>query len=357
LRLAYLGLGGLIVLAAAACGAEGPQSHPDASDADVKNNGPDGGEGPPEAGFNAVVPSLVFIDGLVSGFATNTFGQPLQLADVRVCVFDVGKNAYITQHAAPYSTPMPLTNYPGIRQGSGVDLGAASSQVRIDVFSADDLSGDAAWSPDTQLVCQQIACNKQGVPCKAHVSFPVTLGGDVNVVALVDDNTDGGVGVNVATASFEYKNYAGDPGSLWGTVIDFSTWHASETIGAFYGDWQTGAGDDVQIANPLFKNKGLPPQQITGAIASYETQGIRFDQFSGQQPFDRFGQSLDSIAYVANAAVSPTVFYDVRQNFVFALIGDPNDPTSVLANGGRDPQFERTGLHIAAIPYAQPKPL
>jgi hypothetical protein len=348
LRLAWLGT--LLLLA---CGSSSAGPPPD--DGGIKNSDHETG---PDAGGDAIplapVPTLVFVDGVVDGTTQSTSGLFLELGDVRVCVFDVAKSAFVTQHPLPYDAPMPLTNYPGLRQGTGMDFGTQPTQVRLDIYSATGgLETDAVWS-QTSHTCLNDECDGGGPPCFPHVSLTVTLDLGVNVVALVDDpSADGGATVKLLKATFADKTFAGAESSLSGTVVNFSGWPAGGAIGAFYGDPSTDAGADTTISSSLAADTSPPPDQIAANIGGdYDTHAIYFDQL--QQPFERFGQTLDSIAYVANAAVSPTVFYDVRENFVFALVGDPNDTSGVQLNGGRNPQFNRRGLHIAAVPYATP---
>ena len=317
--------------------------------ADRYEAGTDGSsEGPPDGAIpNSTPSSLVFVDGVVNGDTTGVDGRFLELADVRVCVFDNEQGKFISQHALPYDAPMPLTNYPGIRQGSGLDLGSVSTSVRLDVYSTAGLESDAAWSPTTNT-CDVMNCATVGPPCVAHVSFPLTLSAGVNVVALVDDpSADAGSGVKMERTAFSDNPFAGGLSSLWGTSIaSFAHWHDGAQITAVYDDLTSDAGAGTPIPSP--------PNALDGDLTGkYETHGVRFVA-TGQQTSDQFAQTLDSIAYVANAAVAPPVFYGVRENFVFALVGDPNDPTAVNDQGGRNPQFNRHGLHIAAIPYGTP---
>jgi hypothetical protein len=320
-------------------------------DAGPDGSGDDGGFGfegappPGDATPNDTATSVVFVDALVNGAATGADGNPFTLGDVRVCVLDKSKSTFLTNFPQPYDAPMPLTNYPGIRQGSGIDLGSLPANLQLDIYTTAGLENDAAWAPTTSRDCGSINCNTTGPQCVPHVSIPVALNIGVNVIALVDDpNPDGGVGVKLVQASFIDNPFGGGPNTLWGSVVDFSGWHAGSTLSAFYG------APAVQGDGPTIPF--LSPAQIKDDITGqFEDHGIRFEA-PVQQDF--FGQSLDSIAYVANPAITPPEFYGVRESFVLALVGDPNDATSVNKVGGRDPQFDRKGLHIAAIPYGPP---
>jgi hypothetical protein len=315
----------------------------------------DAGGGTDAFSSQSLEPSIVLVDGLVLGAANDTAGKPLTLDDVRVCLHNGSNGAAITPHALPDAMPMPLTNYAGVQRGGGIDLGnVAVASVRVDVYSAADLASDAAWvdSKTRQTYeCQTMSCNTGSLPCRAHASFTVTLTPQINVLALVDDEV---AGVKVARASFDDVPFAGAVNDLWGTVMDFSGWHKGSPVGAFFGNFTDGSGQSDTIANPLVAAPSAPAK--IGSLGTYDGAGVRFDSFSGQQPFDRFGQSLDSIAFVSNPAVSPPDFYGVRENFVVALVGDPTDPASALVNGGRNPKWDGRGLHIVAVPYATQRP-
>jgi len=303
--------------------------------------------------------SVVLVDGLVNGDTKDTTGASLTLDDVRVCIRNATTKAPITQYALPDSTTMPLTNYPGIHRGGGVDLGSIKSfDVEVDVFSASDLAGDATWSSSRgNFTCQLIEQDQNSLPARPHARFSVTLKGGVNVLALVDAADDAGATVGLEQRSFDDVTFAGAEGSLWGTVVDFSGWHAASQVGAYFGNPVDGSGPtNDAIVDPIDSKKTPSPHEIAKTIDGYETLGVRFDALSGGQPADRFGQSLDSIAFVSDAVVTPPEFYGVRANFVFALVGDPNDPTSVKNSGGRDPAFDGRGLHVVAVPYATPLP-
>ena len=342
----------------AACGASnGPDIVDSGSERDDALADAANGQGDVKSPPANVVPELVFVDGVAVGSATWPQGG-FNLDDVRVCVHDqaAAPNVFITPQAVPSDRVIPLTNYVGLQKGSGIDLGSFNAAaIDIDVYPAILLQNDAAWSPDPNETCAKISCTKQGPPCVAHVRLSVVLTGSVNVVALVDDqDLDSGLGVKSRSAAFIDTTFDGTIGAINGTVVDLSDWHTGETIAAYYGDPQGTSGSGAELAKPLAKDAAGAPIPITKSIASYETFGVRFDQIGSAS--DTFGQSLDSIAYVANPTVTPPDFYGVRENFVFALVGDPNDATSVNLENGRNPSFNRNGLHIAAIPYATPRP-
>ncbi len=307
-------------------------------------------------GLGATEPAIVFVDQIVDG--TMELAGDAGVAsfdDVRVCIFD-STNQPLTKYAIPDDVPMPQTNYPGISRGRGVDLGsfATKGSVTIDVFSAGDLQSDASWSTSRDAYeCVAMACS-QGATCQSYESFSVSLTSNVNVLALGDDSATGHV--KIAQTNFTDVPFGAPPGNLVGTVANFSGWHDTNNVDVVYGDWTSTSGTSTTIKNPLAPVLADPPAQIA-VLTTYDDIGLRFDAFSGGQLFDHFGQSLDSIAFVSNPNVDPITFFAVRSNFIFALVGDPNDPTSVQANGGRDITFDRRGLHVVAIPYATPAPL
>lgn len=341
---------------AVACASNSGPAQVDAGDSS-HDSGPDAALTADAAIPGNFAPSLLFVDAVLAGSATWAQGT-FNLDDVRVCVHDksAAPNVFMTDHAQPYDRVIPLTNYVGLQKGSGLDLGTMNATaVDIDVYPAALLQNDAAWSPDSNETCAKISCTNKGPPCVEHVRLSTTLTENVNVVAMVDDTSaDAGSGVKLRTASFTDTPFGGSNGSIHGTVVDLSDWNTGQTIGAYYGDWKGASGTGAPLAVPLAKDVAATPIEVTALVDSYETSGIRFDQ-TGPAP-GSFGQSLDSIAYVADPTVTPPSFYGVRENFVFALVGDPNDATTVNAQDGRNPSFNRNGLHIAAMPYATPRP-
>jgi hypothetical protein len=293
---------------------------------------------------NIKTPSLVLVDGFITGGS-------LQLDDVRVCIRDhnAAEGTYITPHAMPNDRVIPLTNYVGLEKGSGIDLGPTLvPSIDIDIFPAATIANDSAWAPNDALSCSKIACTGT-TGCLLFTRVSVILTQDVDAVALVDDTSASGVGTRVAP--FEDQVFFGKPGEIYGTAVDFSNWNNGDTISAYYGDWQGAAGSGKPVANPIATDGAPTPMLLATSVPSYETLGLRFDAKA-----TTFGQSLDSIAFVASSTVTPPAFYDIRENFVFALVGDPND-TSVNDNGGRNAAFTRKGLHVAAVPYATPRNL
>jgi hypothetical protein len=337
-----------LVFAASACSSDIIMTPQDAGTGDGKQAQNDAGF---DGGPGDFASSLVFVNGLVNGSATDQNGAPIVLDDVRVCVV-TGTKSY----ALPDSAPMPLTNYAGVQRGRGADLGKVSpGNVVLQIYRASELAADAAWVADrSSFTCQTIGCVGLGLPCIRHVTVSASLVPGVNVVALVDALVDAQSSVSLEATSFTDTGFGGSPGELWGTFVDFSGWQSGFEIGAYYGNYVDGAGTNTTLVDPLVKPPITP--KLVATLTTYDDLGVRFDAWSGGHAFARFGQSLDSIAFVSNATVTPPAFYDVRKNFVFALVGDPNDPTSVQLDGGRNPQFDGRGLHVVAIPYATPQP-
>jgi hypothetical protein len=339
------------------CGSPSSTPQDASTEADASLSSPDGGS---EDGFGPnstnVEAAIVLVDGIGDATMqlTNDAGA-IPFDDVRVCIFD-SSNHPLTKYAVPDDTPIPQTNYPGVSLGRGADLGSfAAGAVTIDVFSAGDLQSDAAWETNrTAYECTAIACN--GGACRLHGEFNTALVAGMNVIALGNDAATGHV--NLSNAHFDDIPYAGGPNELYGTVVDFSGWHVPNRVAVSYGDWTAAvdAGTGTSIVDPLGTLVALSPKLI-GSLASYDAIGLQFVAYGNGKPVDAFGESLDSIAYVSNPNVDPITFYGARANFVFALVGDPSNATSVLANGGRDPSFDRIGLHVIAIPYAPPVPL
>ncbi len=297
-------------------------------------------------------PALVLINGIGTSTYELTTGTELQFQDVRVCLFN--GTTPLTPYAIPDDHVMPFTNYVGVERGRGLDLGSfnTSGTITVNVFNASDLANDSAWAPSRAgNDCKSITCDST-FPCRAHAAFQAPLTNDVTLLGLVDDTNSGHV--KLAPVGFEDNAFAGAEGDLWGTVVNLAGWQSGLTVGSFY---MKGTASQA-LMDPLTPNTAAKPALISNlsSPSSYDGASVSFVAESGQQPFDQFAQTLDSIAFVSNPNVDPITFYDVRQNFVFALIGDPSDETSVLLDNGRNYKFDGTGLHIIAVPYATPRP-
>ncbi|HEX7602119.1 MAG TPA: hypothetical protein VF316_10955, partial [Polyangiaceae bacterium] len=146
-----------VTAALAACGAAsaeptdgGGSGSVDASPPPVADAGADG------KGDLSFIPTLVLVNGLVGG-------GKLAYGDVRVCVDGVS-------NPIPDAVAMPMSSYPGVARGTGVDLGRTPALVTLRVFHASDLQMDAAWAK-VRVSCDSFAASYP------PTSIKVTLGG------------------------------------------------------------------------------------------------------------------------------------------------------------------------------------
>jgi hypothetical protein len=319
------------------------------------STGADSGMTDVGAPFTPIQPELIFIDGVSQGNAVDAKAAPFTIDDVRVCIFDSNNAVPLFTYALPDNVFLPSTNIAGIHRGGATDLGTLNSgtaTVTLDIFSANDLQSDTAVSQDrTAYTCKAMTCTV-GATCRPHVVIPnVTISaGKVNVIAVVDDAN--ATSVIAKQSAFDDAAYAGTPNSIYGALVDHSGYGGTDDVNVYFGT-SDGSEPNIPLSTPITRDQAHPPTKVadddTGVLDSL---GLRADAISGQQPASRFWQSLDSIAFVSDESVDPKTFYDVRKNFVIALVGDPKDSTSVAKNGGRDPAFDGRGLHFVAVAYA-----
>ncbi len=347
---AWLAAGCLVV----GCGASTSDAGPPDSALDSE-----GGAASDATPFVPIAPELVLIDGVSQGNAVDAKGAAFTVDDVRVCIFDASNTGALFEYAAPDDVFLPNTNIAGVHRGGATDLGALKgglTTVTLDIFSASDLQNDTSVSQDrTNYTCKAMTCIV-GANCRPHVVVPnvVISAGKVNVVALLDDAN--ATNVIAKQSAFDDHPYSGKPNSIYGGFVNHSGYGGSNDVDVYFGTTD-GSEPNKGLWTPIVPDQAQPPLLVAGDDTGVlDSLGLRADAISGQQPASRFWQSLDSIAFVSDESVDPKTFYDVRKNFVIALVGDPKDPTSVLKDGGRDPNFDGRGLHFVAVAYAPSAP-
>ena len=263
--------------------------------------------------------SLVLVNGLVDA------GKPA-LDAVRVCI--AGK-----PHPLPDAVPMPMTNFPGIPRGTGVDLGAADTTVTLRVFRAIDLRTDAAWSARTS--CDSWA----GLADNTMLTLTNLLPGP-NLAVLVDD-PKGTNGIGAKTAALPAQ-YSGQKDTLQMVAADYSTFATGGEV----------VHVSVQGAAVGFGTAGM----LSSAPYGFSTLGvtldgakIRFDRGATDGAAAFFEQTLGSVQFLADPTTTTATYFDQRTNYAFVLLGDASKPVTTDA---KDLQFDGKGLHVVAIPYA-----
>lgn len=307
----------------AACGAasEAPPNvktgggEPDASGPPGDDAGADGPDN-----VTATAPSLVLVNGLIGG---GKYGYD----DIRVCLDGA-------DYPLPDALPMPMTSYPGVARGTGVDLGA-SNTMTLRVFRAFDLEGDSA-SLGSRIPCASWVA-KTSI---SKTSIPVVLSGPTLVV-LVDDPT-GPDGIQARTGALPAA-YKGTKDSLQLVTAEFSTFaRKGGSLRVTVDDRPAGAGLTGVLSSDAYAFTTAP-----GFVDGAKLRFVRTDLSNVDTA--SFTQTLGSVQFLSDPTTTPAPFFARRANFALVLLGDENLP---VALDGRDLHFDGRGLHAVAVPYA-----
>ena len=255
--------------------------------------------------------------------------------DVRVCLGTGPGDRPLPEDP---THPVPLSNYPGIPLGGGVDLGQYLAPSTIYVISA-KLQKDNYPGGPAQVACNEIL--SPGASAKPYLAVSVPPGsGQARLVVLLDDTSDGGAAA--AAATLDEATY--DPDDAGAAV------HAQ--LGAF-GPWAR-QSVTVDSVDPTDASASLaafdggsvaPPQSLLVDVSPFDGRALRFSS-AGAVPSELV-QSFQDIQSVSDPTTSASVFYGQRANFVFLALGAPGAADAAAA----PPSFESRALHIVAIPY------
>ena len=289
--------------------------------------------GPPEAAPpldgpltpDGAAPSLVVVNGMDQALGV------LNDTNIRVCLGN-GPDDYPLPEDPTH--PVPLSNYPGIPTGGGVDLGARPLPPTIYAISAKLQNDNYPNSPNGSA---RIACDKilgGGAIGKPNIAIPVSNLDVHAVVVLLDGTSDAAADAVAAVLDSQTYGPQGD-GS--------STVYAQ--IGAF-GEWpqQPVTAEIVDPADASTMLAAFDAQSVSGPasvaidLGTFDNRSLRLT--SGSSTFE---QSFQSIQSISDPTTSPSVFYGVRANFLFLLLGAQGDAAA--------PSFGDPSLHIVAIPY------
>lgn len=325
---------GAALAALAACAANDMSPLP-AVEVDGGRDGATDASASIEAG--AIPVRVVVVNALTRAVAVGDAGDKAR--DVRLCFSGVPL-------ALPSTGTMPLTNYPGIARGRGLDLGqiSASGPVEIDVLDADAVHTSTANGACSRLTDPQEAPAARVASAKVSVA----LMPGVNLLVLRDGPNDGIVIEQAQLiGSVEGSDPDAGPQPIQGQYGVFSSWLAADASASVE------AVDDAGV-HPLAASLGPgqlgPPIVITVASPDgYEVSSLRFASGGDAGPAG-VSQTLGSIQYVSDPTTSPAAFFERRASFVFVLVGDPADRTA-LADGGRKPSLDGAELHVLAVPY------
>lgn len=303
----------------------------------------DGGEGGDRVDAMVAVEAgsatlrVVVVNALTHTVAVGDAGKTVR--DVRLCFSGVPL-------ALPSTGTMPLTNYPGIARGRGLDLGAipGSGLIEIDVLDALDVQGSTADG-----ACARLTDPQESTAARvASVKVSVALMPGANLLVL-RDGPSGGITIERASLI----------GAVQGSELDAGPWPIQGQYGVFSSWLAADASANVEavddagvhtLAPSLGPGALGPPTNITVASPDgYEVSSLRFASAGDGGPTD-VAQTLGSIQYVSDPTTSPAAFFERRASFVFVLVGDPADRTA-LADGGRKAGLDGAELHVLAVPY------
>lgn len=297
-----------------ACGGEASLSATEDGGADVGNTPPINRD----ANVGDATSTLVLVNGLIGGGSKG-------YDDVRVCIDGVA-------NPLPDAVPMPMTNYPGVGRGTGIDLGMAPPSLTVHVFRATTLQADAAWADNRVACISWLAKN-------THTSIPVTLLGGPTLVVLVDDPL-GPDGIQARTGALP-ASYEGTRDSLQLVTAEFSTLaKKGESFRATLDQRSAGSGETgVLSAAPLAFSS-------TGGV---QDALLRFERVDATNAVTAsFAQTLGSVQFLSDPTTTTSTYFDRRTNFALVLLGDATKP---VAQDEKNLQFDGKGLHAVAVPY------
>lgn len=261
--------------------------------------------------------TLVLVNGLIGGGSQG-------YDDVRVCIDGVA-------NPLPDAVPMPMTNYPGVGRGTGIDLGPAQLSLTLHVFRASTLQQDAAWASD------RVSCSSW-LAKVAYTSIPVKLLGGPTLVVLVDDPL-GPDGIQARVGALP-ASYAGTRDSLQLVTAEFSTFaKEGESFRVTLDQGAVGSGETGVLSAKPFAFS------TTGGV---QDALLRFERVDATEAVTAsFEQTLGSVQFLSDPTTA--TYFDRRTNFAIVLLGDATKP---VAQDERDLKFDGKGLHAVAVPYA-----
>jgi len=318
--------------AAAGCGFSGNASPPATSGADAD------ADADADAKLTPLDEKVRVV--IVNGLTERGDSGTTEYQDVRVCFGGTGA-------ALPQTGAMPLSNYPGVARGRGVDLGAIdqvpAQGTELHVFDANIVH----FKPDD--TCAALLASGSGSAFHQTVTFDQPLLPGKHYLLVLTD-VGGTMSLQVASLEDTYLGSAeaGTPTPVQAQVGLFSSWPK----GKFSVQLQDANAPTKPMATAVSPNVVVSATApiVVSSPTGYDALSLAFvPDVAGANP-PQLVQSLTSIQYVSDPTTDPRGFFDRRQNFVFVAVGDPSD-TSVLANGGRNADFTGSGLHIVAVPY------
>lgn len=266
--------------------------------------------------------------------------------------------------------PMPRSNYAGIAKGGGAtvpsEIVGSGSYVVPYIVRASRLATDAMPTLECGLrVGPQCSSTAHCLASTDYVQLPAIpwsslARGGAQVLAIVGCKTPGqpscGTAQNGALHAALVPLAIGAVQSV--DQIGVQVAHVAPALGSITARVD-GVIDDAGAMSLAYLH-AAPGNGTVVTIPStrdslaWGTQGISIGT-----PGDgglTLTTSLADIQRVSNPSVLPSDFFVGAHRYVFVLVGDPSVQNQLYVDGGLNPQFDGTGLHVVAISTAPAPP-
>ncbi len=305
---------------------------------DAGQNDRDAAKQQPDAAIvNQGAPRFVVVNGLVDGGAK-------ALNDVRLCFSDRPDDYPVPDDPAQ---PMPLSSYPGIARGRGLDLGPISTTATsVQVFDAKSIKADVKGG-DAQFrqTCGQLAGDPSSYVELTQPEAP----GPHNLLVLQDDaGQSSGVSLRLGqltTQAVAPADDAGATGALYGTFSVYAAWGEG---GTFDVSMIPGDAGTVSLSSAL--GSAAPSTVAPIPITSpYDQTSLRFESSEPAVTPRTLEQTLAETQILSDPTTAPSELYGRRADFAFVVVGDP--ASSAIGDAGADPSFDGKAMHILVVPF------
>ena len=328
-----------------------------------------GDGGPGEGGGDAAGPDGSASDaGVVPSVVLALHASP-DLFDFRICLATStsadGTGATFSANVAPWpsddSRPMPMANYAGVAVGRGAALPReiVPSGVFVVPYLID--AHQLAMSNDPKAACSSrvgSGCVPGSGMCLKSSDFvqlpaipAVTFAGTgAKLLAIVGCLTPGRAACG-----------AEDNGALHAKVLPLAGDEALsvDQIGVQVAHVALAAGSVVAHVDDTTIDAGPLPLDpfnvgpLNGFVMTvpsdkssplWASEGVSFAIADAG-----LRMSLADMQRIADPSQLPIEFFKAHGAYVFVLVGDPNAANALYVDGGLNPKFDGTGLHVTAI--------
>ncbi len=300
----------------------------------------------------------------------------------RVCFATGGSDAEVGTFTndlpapADPSRPMPLSNYPGVPSGAGVELVdlPASARGTVVPYVVDARRVWHDWATDG---CDALFEHPRDF--RENVEYfalpPITLHEGATAVLVVSGCVPA-LFDKKASAARCGATYDEAKGNLTATLtplamaspksdamsVHFAQLSASAgAVRASFGTLAADAGaialtdGQAYLADPAAPVDVPLPHDDAGALLRYSTEGVTVE--AADDGGVLLATDLATIQRLSSPSDVPSTFF-ARGAYLFALVGDATDPDRqlTLPDGGANPTFDGTGLHVIAVPLGDGAP-